>query len=71
MADKLNSDQLEDQCEEALRQVYKDLERLGQLYREKLSRKPTKEQAIACLERIFNELEEGKIVLAPPVRDRF
>ena len=68
---RTNSDQLEYQYNEALRQVYKDLERLDQLYREKLSRKPTKEQVIACLERIFNELEEGKIVLAPPVRDRF
>ena len=51
----------------ALQQVYKDLEQLDQLSREK----PSKEQVIKCLERMFSELEEGKIILSPSLREHF
>ena len=51
----------------ALQQVYKDLKQLDQLSREK----PSKEQVIKCLERMFSELEEGKIILSPSLREHF
>lgn len=56
-----------DRYNKALQQVYKDLEQLDQLSREK----PSKEQVIKCLERMFSELEEGKIILSPSLREHF
>jgi CHASE3 domain sensor protein len=56
-----------DRYNKALQQVYKDLEQLDQLSREK----PSKEQVIKCLERMFSELEEGKILLSPSLREHF
>lgn len=56
-----------DRYNKALQQVYKDLEQLDQLSREK----PSKEQVIKCLEQMFSELEEGKIILSPSLREHF
>lgn len=56
-----------DRYNKALQQVYKDLEQLYQLSREK----PSKEQVIKCLEQMFSELEEGKIILSPSLREHF
>ena len=56
-----------DRYNKALQQVYKDLEQLDQSSREK----PSKEQVIKCLERMFSELEEGKIILSPSLREHF
>lgn len=56
-----------DRYNKALQQVYKDLEQLDQLSREK----PSKEQVIKCLGQMFSELEEGKIILSPSLREHF
>lgn len=66
---KLSTKELDvlDRFNEALRQVYKDFEKLDQLSREK----PSKEQIIKRLEQMFSELEEGKIILSPSIRERF
>lgn len=56
-----------DRYNKALQQVYKDLEQLDQLSREK----PSKEQVIKCLDQMFSELEEGKIILSPSLREHF
>lgn len=56
-----------DRYNKALLRVYKDLEQLDRLSREK----PSKEQVIKRLERIFGELEEGKIILSPSIREHF
>lgn len=65
---KLSIEQLAlDRYNKALRRIYKDLEQLDRLSREK----PSKEQVIKRLEQIFGELEEGKIILSPSIREHF
>lgn len=65
---KLSTEQLAlDRYNKALRRVYKDLEQLDSLSREK----PSKEQVIKCLEQMFSELEEGKIILSPSIGEHF
>jgi len=68
MADELSSGQLAlpDQCNEALERINRILEEL-----EKPRNRPSKEQVLEQLERMFSELEEGKIIYSPSVRDRF
>lgn len=65
---KLGIEQLAlDRYNKALRRIYKDLEQLDRLSIEK----PNKEQVIKRLEQIFGELEEGKIILSPSIREHF
>lgn len=66
---KLSAKELEvlDRHNKALQQVYKDLTQLDQLSREK----PSKEQVIKYLERMFSEFEEGKTILSPSLREHF
>lgn len=57
---------LPDQFSEALERINRILEEL-----EEPRNRPSKEQVLEQLERMFNELEEGKIIYAPSVRNRF
>lgn len=68
MVDELSSGQLAlpDQCSEALERINRILEEL-----EEPRNRPSKEQVLEQLERMFNELEEGKIIYSPSVRNRF
>ncbi len=68
MSDELSLGQstLPDQCSEVLERINQILEEL-----EKPRNRPSKEQVFEQLERMFNELEEGKITYSPSVRNRF
>jgi hypothetical protein len=63
MTDALSSGQfIPDQCKEVLERINRILEEL-----EKPRNRPSKEQILEQLERMFSELEEGKIIYSPSI----
>ncbi len=66
MVDELSSGQLPDKCSETLERINRILEEL-----EEPRNRPSKKQVLEQLERMFIELEEGKIIYSPSVRNSF
>ncbi len=58
-----NNNDMDEALIKKIEQLLKELE--------KPRNKPSKEQVLEQLERMFSELEEGKITYSPSVRDRF